>query len=355
MGPAPCCSSRALARLNGREPKKPRSAEFGLGCADSISGTPSSSGARLRASRPHKIATSGVCRAASARMACSVTSSQPWPRWEPGLRGSHGEHPVEQQHAALAPRGQIAVGRGRVAEVGGVLPEDVEQAGRQPAYLGRDREAQPDRITGRGVGILADDQHPHLVERLLEGAQYPVARGQVAAARGHLRAQEVAHRGDPARDRGQRAGPARLDDLTQFTACHGITVGPGRGAGGTGRSSLEQIFDTAYAGRMDAALQESLLDLADEPAPARWAPPCAASRWPAAPGWTSGRGGWPAPRCCSAACGRPCPGVRNAADVRAGRGRAAAAVFLRRGPAAARPGAGAGPPRARRALRPGPG
>src|SRR5215472_5055224 len=61
IGGAPCCFSNRLARLNGRDPKNPRSAELGLGWADSISGIPSSSDARLRASRPHKIATSGAC------------------------------------------------------------------------------------------------------------------------------------------------------------------------------------------------------------------------------------------------------------------------------------------------------
>src|SRR5216683_1735004 len=86
-GSAPCCSRSRLARLNGCEPKNPLLAEYGLGCADSMQPMSPSSGTSVRASRPHKIATSGASRAARARMACSVTSSQPLPRCEPGLPG----------------------------------------------------------------------------------------------------------------------------------------------------------------------------------------------------------------------------------------------------------------------------
>src|SRR5256886_3803801 len=85
---APCCSSSWLARLNGFDPKNPLCADNGLGCADSMHGTVPSNGLRLRALRPQRIATSGPPRAASARIACSVTSSQPLPWCEFGLPGS---------------------------------------------------------------------------------------------------------------------------------------------------------------------------------------------------------------------------------------------------------------------------
>ena len=48
---------------------------------------------------------------------------------------------------------------------------------------------------------------------LAKSAQHPVARGQVTAARGHFGPQEVTHRADPVRHRGQGLSPARLDDL----------------------------------------------------------------------------------------------------------------------------------------------
>jgi hypothetical protein len=78
-----------LARLNGREPKNPRDADSGEGCGDSIATQlPSAStGLSVDASRPHRIATIGCDRATKARMAHSVTASQPLPRCDAGLLG----------------------------------------------------------------------------------------------------------------------------------------------------------------------------------------------------------------------------------------------------------------------------
>ena len=58
-GCAPCAMSSSLTRLNGREPKKPRSADIGLGCTLSTRGVSPSSGRMLCASRPQSSATSG--------------------------------------------------------------------------------------------------------------------------------------------------------------------------------------------------------------------------------------------------------------------------------------------------------
>ena len=63
---------------------------------------------------------------------------------------------------------------------------------RQPADLGRDREAQADRVARRRIGILPDDQHPHVGERLAEGAEDVLACRQVAAAGSDLGSEEVA-------------------------------------------------------------------------------------------------------------------------------------------------------------------
>ena len=104
-GSAPAATSSSLARLNGREPKNPLLADSGLGCAEAMIGVSPSSGRSVPASRPHRIATSGPPRATSARIACSVTASQPLPRCEPETPGLHGEHPVEQHDALLAPTG----------------------------------------------------------------------------------------------------------------------------------------------------------------------------------------------------------------------------------------------------------
>ena len=69
---------------------------------------------------------------------------------------------------------------------------------------GATRERQPHRVPGRRVGVLADDEHPHVVQRLLEGAQHAVAGRQVPATGRDLGAQELAHRRDRVRDRLER-------------------------------------------------------------------------------------------------------------------------------------------------------
>ena len=93
------------------------------------------------------------------------------------------------------------------ADVGAQLGVDVAQAPGQRTYVARDRERQPDRVPGGGVGVLADHQHPDVGERTLEGAQDRVAGRQVGPPGGELRAQEPTHRGELLVDRGERLGP----------------------------------------------------------------------------------------------------------------------------------------------------
>jgi hypothetical protein len=75
-------------------------------------------------------------------------------------------------------------------------------------------------VPGRRVRVLADQQHPDLVEGLGERAQHVGAGRQVAPAGGHLGAQELTHVGDHRRDRRQRPRPSGLDDLLQRLARH---------------------------------------------------------------------------------------------------------------------------------------
>src|SRR5690606_18330198 len=84
-GSAPIATRYSLTRENGREPKKPRCAESGLGCGLSITGTDPSAARAERASRPHSTATSGPPRATRAPTASAVTDSQPRPRCEPAI------------------------------------------------------------------------------------------------------------------------------------------------------------------------------------------------------------------------------------------------------------------------------
>src|ERR1022692_2155991 len=133
----------------------------------------------------------------------------------PGLTRRDGQYPVEQQYAPFGPRGEVPRGGRGVTQVVAVFTEDVDQARRQPFHLGRDREAEADRMPGRGVGGLADDQPPHIAERLLEPPQHVVAGRQVPAPGGHLGSQELSHRRDLARDRLECLRPARVDDVAQ--------------------------------------------------------------------------------------------------------------------------------------------
>ena len=106
---------------------------------------------RLRASRPQRIATSGSpSRCTSARIACSVTTSQPLPR-DP-CYPARPSTPVEQQHAPVRPGGEVARGRGGVAEVAAVLAVDVGQRARRARpHVGRDGKRQPDGVARRGI------------------------------------------------------------------------------------------------------------------------------------------------------------------------------------------------------------
>ena len=72
-----------------------------------------------------------------------------------------------------------------------------------------DREAEPDRVAGSGVRVLADDEHPHVGERPVERAEDAVPGRQVAPPGCQLLAQELAHPPDPVVDRRQRGGPVR--------------------------------------------------------------------------------------------------------------------------------------------------
>ena len=72
IGSAPCSASRALTRLNGREPKNPFRADNGEGCALATIGVSPSIGVSDCASRPHSTATSGPPRATSASIAAWV-------------------------------------------------------------------------------------------------------------------------------------------------------------------------------------------------------------------------------------------------------------------------------------------
>ena len=210
MGSAPRSASRALTRLNGWDPKNPREADSGDGCTDSTDGVLPSIGLSDWASRPQRIAANGdpaSARATSARIAHSVTSSQPLLAVRGGRAGPHGEDPVEEHHALVGPAGQVAVLGRDHADVGAQLGVDVDQAPRERPHVALDGEAEPDRVAGRRVRVLADDEHLHVGQRRAEGAEDGVAGRQVGPAGGDLLAQERPERGDPVVDRREGLGP----------------------------------------------------------------------------------------------------------------------------------------------------
>src|SRR5664280_1623866 len=90
-----------------------------------------------------------------------------------------GEHPVEQQYALGEPRAQVAVGWRRDAEVVAQLLVHVAQRGRQRRHVRAHRERQSHGVTWRGVRVLADHEHPYLLQRERERPQYVLPRREV--------------------------------------------------------------------------------------------------------------------------------------------------------------------------------
>ena len=191
-GSAPCWASRSLTWLNGRDPKNPDRADSGEGWALSTHGMPSEpapqrTGVASPEDRDEWTAAGdeGVDGAVGDLL----------PALAPVARGgarAHGEDAVEEQHAALGPRREVAGRRRGHAEVALQLGVDVDQAAGEGAHVGGDGEAQADGVPGGRVGVLPDDEHPHVVERLLEGPQDVCPARQVAATCRDLGAQELA-------------------------------------------------------------------------------------------------------------------------------------------------------------------
>ena len=94
-----------------------------------------------------------------------------------------------------------------------VVPQllvDVLEAARQGAHVLLDGEREADRMPGRRVRVLADDEHAHVVEGRLECAEHVAAGREVLAPGGDFAAQERPHVGDPVGDRLERGGPAGI-------------------------------------------------------------------------------------------------------------------------------------------------
>ena len=95
----------------------------------------------------------------------------------------------------------------------------VSDRGQRP-HVGLHRERQAHRVPGRGVRVLADDEHAHVRQRPLERPQHGVARRQVPVAGGDLVAQELPGGADLRLDGGEGDGPVGGDELVQRRGVH---------------------------------------------------------------------------------------------------------------------------------------
>jgi hypothetical protein len=75
-------------------------------------------------------------------------------------------------------------------------------------------------VPGRGVRVLADDEHAHVRERSLEGPEHGVARGEVLMAGGDLVAEELAGGAQLRLDRREGDGPVGRDELVERRGVH---------------------------------------------------------------------------------------------------------------------------------------
>ena len=93
-----------------------------------------------------------------------------------GSMGTDGQRGVEQQDTLFRPPRQVSRHRHGRPQVISNLLEDVLQRRREgDAFL--NREAQPMSLSGLMIGILANDDHLHLVERTeVEGVEDEAGR-----------------------------------------------------------------------------------------------------------------------------------------------------------------------------------
>ena len=145
----------------------------------------------------------------------------------------HREDPVEQEHALVCPGGQVAVVWGCDAEIGFELAIDVGETARERTHGGCDREREPDRVSGRRVRVLADDEHPDVAKGTCEGPQNGIASREESAAGGVLGAQEVTEFLDGRCGRLEGVGPVRRNQFGQRCWAHpGYSAVPTEGVFG---------------------------------------------------------------------------------------------------------------------------
>ena len=147
-----------------------------------------------------------------------------------GSTRAHRQHAVQQAHALLAPRRQVARRRSGNAHVLAQLAENVdERLGQRHARVHRKR--QPHCMPRCRIRVLPDNQNLHLVERVCEGAENVRARRQVSVPRLDFGGQHCAQLVDATLHRSQSPSPARINQLGQrarIVFTHGTSLMPHR-------------------------------------------------------------------------------------------------------------------------------
>ena len=163
-------------------------------------------------------------------MARSVTASQPRRRCDAGAPGRTVSTLFSSMTPWSAQGDRSPLRRGSDAHVGDELGEDVGQRPRQRAHVRLHGEGQAHRVPGRGVRVLADDEHAHVGERSAERPEHGVARREVLLAGGDLVAQELAGGAELRLDGGEGDGPVGGDELVERRGVHAGEATESRGA-----------------------------------------------------------------------------------------------------------------------------
>ena len=172
--------SAALARENGRLPKKPLWADSGDGWADSITTwrVVSMSAFFLRADAPHRMNTTRSGLALTARITSSVNVSHPLPWCEAACRARTVSVALSSSTPCAAHASRQPWSGAADAEVGFELLEDVLER-RRGRHARAHREAQAVRLAGPVVRVLAEDQHLDVgVGREVQGGEHLVVGGE---------------------------------------------------------------------------------------------------------------------------------------------------------------------------------
>ena len=109
------------------------------------------------------------------------------------------------------------MGGDRDAQIVVQLTKDVLQTARQRPHRRCDGEGPSDRVPRGGVGVLAEDEHLHAVERLTKGAQHLAGVRKDLLAGGPTPVQLLPQLGELFATRGQRLIPGGIEGRDEIS------------------------------------------------------------------------------------------------------------------------------------------